>query len=178
MPTTLRQTEGIPASYPAAPSGLSAKAAALRPAVVWKRMEAFTAYRWGERTVSWFIEGPGEWWPPLLPTTITEVAAWHGEAWETLDPDVSPLGYWLVSTGPYKFSGTAGTSATPADTVLEAYRRLAEYLVAESPGAAPSVAISYGPMSVTTRRASAWLANAMNNSGAGDLLRPYRNPVP
>ncbi|MEO1318347.1 MAG: hypothetical protein AAFW01_17465, partial [Pseudomonadota bacterium] len=36
-------------------------------APLWQRIEYWTAYRWGLRSVTWVIEGPGEWVPRLRP---------------------------------------------------------------------------------------------------------------
>lgn len=174
MAVTIRQDEAMPASYPAAPQGLSAAAAAIEEAV-WQRIEAYVAYRWSERAVTWIVEGCGEWLPPLTPATITTVEIWRSEAWEAVTLNPSPFGYCLPG-GTYRFTGTVGVDeADVPGAVLEAFRRLAEYMAAK-PGKAGvmSESISAGSISISSRRATDWIAQAMSNSGAGDLLRPYR----
>lgn len=175
MAETIRQDEGVPAEYPDAPTNLSAAAAALDPAMIWQRIEAYIAHRWTPRDVSWVVEGCGEWHPPLTPVTVATLDIWRSEAWETVTLSPSPLGgYCLPGGGPYRISGTVGDGEVPA-AVLEAFRRLAEYMAAK-PGkaGASSESISSGSISLSTRRSPDWMAQAMSNSGAGDLLRPYR----
>jgi len=177
MATTIKQTEAAPAAYPLAPLGLSTAAAALARAVVWERIESYVAHRWAERDVEWVVEGPGEWHPRLAPATISTVEVWSAaDAWETATLAASPLGgYCLPCTGPYRFTATVGGDDVPA-TVNEAYKRLAEYL-APKRGAAGATSERISVEGISSRqvdRSAAWMANAMANSGAGDLLRPYR----
>jgi hypothetical protein len=175
MAITIQQTEGAPAAYPDAPDNLSTAAAALDPEMIWQRLEAYISHRWTARNVSWVVEGCGEWHPPLTPATIATVDVWRSEAWETVTLSPSPLGgYFLPGDGPYRFTGSVGAGEPPA-AVLEAFRRLAEYMAGKpgKPGA-KSERISSGSISLSTTRSPAWMAEAMANSGAGDLLRPYR----
>lgn len=177
MPVTLKQTEGAPSSYPAAPSGLSDAAAALAT-VAWQRIESYIAARYTSRSVAWIVEGCGEWCPPLSPATITTVEVWSraGE-WETVSLDPSPLGgFWLAASGPYRFTGTVGGGDVPA-SVNEAVRRLAEYL-AQDPGdggATSSRTDVTDIESVSLSRSASWMARALQNSGAADLLRGFRH---
>lgn len=177
MTTTIRQSEEIPASYPATPSGLSTAAAALEPAMVWHRLESWIAHRFSERAVVWTVEGLGCWEPPLTPATITKCEIWRGEAWEELTLPAAPLGgFVLGGCGPYRFTGTVGVANADVPAgVSEAYRRLAEYMAAKpgKPGAV-SESVSAGSVSISTRRSPSWIAQAMQNSGAADLLRSYR----
>ena len=178
MAALLRQTEAAPASYPATPGGLSAAAAALSAAAVWQRIEAYTVRRWTPRAVVWTVEGPGEWVPPLAPATVATVDVWTGTAWETAYPAASPLGgYDLACTGPYRVTGTVGGGTVPAG-VSEAFCRLAEYM-AEDRGRAGATSESHdvGPIKIAVTRNATWMARAMQASGAGDLLRPYREAV-
>ncbi|ORE94848.1 hypothetical protein [Aurantimonas sp. 22II-16-19i] len=175
MAETIEQAEAIPEGYPQAPAGLSTAAAALDPSMIWQRIEAYVAHRWSARDVVWIIEGPGGWKPPLTPATIASVEIWNGETWETVMLSPSPLGgYCLPGCGPYRFTGTAGGGDVPA-AVSEAFRRLAEYM-ASKPGKAGATTegITAGSISLTHRRSASWLAEAIQNSGAGDLLRTYR----
>lgn len=174
--TTIKQSEAIPSSYPAAPAGLSDAAAALNSSTIWQRIENYIAYRWTARAVSWVVEGPGEWVPPLAPATVSTVQIWDGGQWitETLTP--SPLGgYQLDAVGPYRFDASVGSGNAPA-AVLEAYRRLAEYLAAEAKidAGVTKTANVVGDLRIETERNVSWIARALINSGAADLLRPYR----
>lgn len=171
MTATIKQTEGVPASYPTI-SGYSGAELAR----VWQRIESYVAHRWTERDIEWIVEGPGHWHPPLTPATIATVDVWSSaDEWETADLSPSPYGgYWLPATGPYRFTGTAGGGTVPA-AVEEAFRRLAIYM-ASKPGkaGARSENIQAGSVTVSYDRSPAWLGDAMRNSGAADLLRTYR----
>jgi hypothetical protein len=177
MATTIKQHESTPAEYPDPPANLSAAAAALDPAIVWQRIESYTAHRFAARDVSWVVEGPGEWNPPLTPATIATIEIWSGaDNWEDVTANAAPLGgYWLPASGPYRFTGTVGDGSEPPAVVLEAFRRLAEYMAAKpgKPGAT-SERIGAGSINLSHSRSASWMAAAMQNSGAGDLLRPYR----
>lgn len=174
--TTLQQTESAPAAYPDAPTGLSTPAAALDPDMIWQRIENYIAHRFTEREVEWIVEGCGEWHPPLAPTAITTIEIWNGAAWAVETPAPSPTGYCLDS-GTYRFVGTVGDddAEVPA-AVQEAFRRLAEYLAADkgAPGATSERIEIPGVSTTEVSRSASWAARAMQNSGAGDLLRNYR----
>ena len=178
MTATLHMVEATPAAYPTPPSGLSTAAAALAPAALWARLEAWVTTRWTERTVVVTVEGPGEWTPPLTPWTLTSVEAWRDDDWHVETPRPGPLGgVMLPGSGPYRIMGTAGDDETPPAVVLEAYRRLAEYLADgfDAPAGATSYGVNVGgAMSENFRRSAAWQARALELSGAADLLRPYR----
>lgn len=175
MAITIKQNEAAPVAYPDAPAGLSTAAAALAT-VAWQRLEAYTAYRWTVRDVVWIVEGPGEWVPPLKPATVATVEIWADGSWSNITPDASPLGgFWLTGCGPYRFTGTVGGVDVPA-AVNEAVRRLAEYLSAD-PGEAGATSERIDVQDIESRqvdRSASWMARAMQNSGAGDLLRSYR----
>jgi hypothetical protein len=172
--TTIKQTESAPASYPAKPIGLSAAAAALDAAMIWQRIEGYTAHRYTPRAIVWVVEGCGSWTPPLMPATIETFEQWIGGAWEEAVLSASPLGgYCLPSRAMYRFSGSVGGGAVPA-IVSEAYRRLAEYLASATSAAHPGVRQSaIEGIGSHTYDATA-VARAMERSGAGDLLRTYR----
>lgn len=179
MATTINQDETAPASYPTVTTtGWSTAAAALDQDMIWQRIEPYIAWRWTARDVTWVVEGPGNWHPPLTPATISTVEVWSERAnvWETATLDASPLGgYYLPCTGPYRFTGSVGSGTVPA-AVTEAFRRLAEYIAAKpgKPGAS-SESITAGSISLSHRRSESWVALAMQNSGAADLLRKYRH---
>lgn len=175
--TTIKQTEAAPEAYPDAPDGLSTAAAALDPIMVWQRIEAYTAWRWTERAVTWVIEGCGEWIAPLAPATITAIDEWRSDAWSSFAADASPIGGRNFPGGTFRVTATVGDDdADVPAAVLEAFRRLAEYMAAD-PGIAGATSESISIPDVMAKeigRAPAWMARAIQNSGAGDLLRPYR----
>ena len=176
MAATIQINEAASLTYPATPSPLSAAAAALGPATIWQRIESYIVWRWTSRAVNWVVEGPGEWHPTLAPATISIVEVWSAaDVWETATLNASPLGgYWLPCTGPYRFIGTVGAGDCP-EAVKLAFIRLAEYM-ANKPGkpGATSESITAGSISIAHSRSASWIASAMANSGAGDLLRSYR----
>lgn len=173
MAITLKQDEAVP-TYPATPTGLSVAAAAINAAVIWTRIEAYVSARWTARAVVWTVEGPGEWVPILTPATITLTEKWTGTAWAADTPPASPLGGYALADATFRLTGTVGGGTVP-EAVKEAFRRLAEYL-AEDPKTRGTNRESYsvGPINIDFRRDPAWLGAAMINSGAADLLRPYR----
>ncbi|QCO57633.1 hypothetical protein EOK75_18215 (plasmid) [Pseudorhodobacter turbinis] len=180
MAVTLKQVETV-ATYPDAPTGLSTEAAALDPVFIWQRIEAYVCHRFTARAVVWTVEGPGDWEPPLIPATVNAAQVWAGEAWSTVELSPAPDGFRLVSDGPYRITATVGGGTVPA-AMSEAFRRLAEYV---SDGIKPSMhkgrsgasSVNFsigGDLSGSFSRNPAWMARAMINSGAADLLRPYR----
>lgn len=177
MAATLKQTEAIPVAFPATPSGLSAAAQALSAAAIWARIEAYVTTRWSSRAVVWTVEGPGEWVPILTPATIATVEKWTGTAWETFAPDPSPLGGYQLACATHRFTGTVGAGPVP-EAANEAFRRLAEYLASTDDAPAGVSDFTWtlggGAMSENFSRAPTWIARAIINSGAADLLRPYR----
>jgi hypothetical protein len=175
MAVTLKQTESVPEAYPEI-DGLSEAATAILPAV-WRRIEAYAAFRTTERDVSWIVEGCGEWMPPLTPAMIATVEIWQADAWTAVTLPPSPLGgYVLPGVGPYRFTGTAGDDdADVPPLLLEAVRRTVEYLAAKpgKPGVR-SESVTAGTVSLSTTRSPTAMAEALQNSGAADLLRTYR----
>jgi hypothetical protein len=173
MAVTISEEEDIPGSYPAAPSGLSAEAAALAAAMIWSRIEAYTGWRYSARGVKWIIEGPGEWLAPLKPATALTTYVWSNEAWEAMTLPASPRGgYDLPGCGPYKILATVGAASTTPEIVKEAYRRLAEFYA--SAETAPGLRQENVDAIGSTEYDLTALASAMVKSGAGDLLRQFR----
>ncbi len=173
--TTIKQTEGTPAEYPPAPPDLSTEAAALDSNAIWQRIESYIAWRFTSRSIEWTVEGCGAWEPPLTPATIDTVEIWRGNAWEAVTLNPSPLGGYCLTGGTFRFTGTVG-AGTPPEVVEEAFRRLAEYMAASAKGTPGTSfeSVTAGSVTVAKRRAESFAARAMSNSGAGDLLRPYR----
>lgn len=181
MATTIKEEESAPASYPTMPAEVSEEADALGSASIWQRIEAYTALRFTARAVVWFVEGCGEWVPPLRPATVTATEVWEGDAWVAFTPTPGPLGgYVFKGHGPYRITANDGGGTVPA-VVEEAFIRLAEYFadVREASATRGTAGVSksdftIGQLSESWTRSQAWAAKAMELSGAGDLLRPYR----
>ena len=150
-----------------------------RPAL-WRRLEDWMSHRWGVRTVTWRLRGPGLWEPRLTPASVTVIDTWDADASEwrpaTLQPD--PMGYAL-DPFTYRVTADVGEDSDPPPTVKEAYRRLAEYVAEAETVARGASAVSErtGDLSVSTRRPTNWMAMALQNSGAADLLRRYRRVI-
>jgi len=172
MATTIKEDEAIPASYPDRPWGLSDKAAALDSAFIWARIESYVRFRYTARAVAWIVEGPGQWAPPLSPATVSATEIWNGAAWGAVTLSPSPLGgYELPGCGTYKITTSVGGGPVTA-TASEAYKRLAEYFAATM--ASPGIRQNSTDGLETIEYDASATARAMERSGAGDLLRPYR----
>ncbi|MBY6119821.1 hypothetical protein KUV64_11840 [Mameliella alba] len=173
----LAKSEAMPEAYPDPPAGLSTAAAALSEAMLWQRIEAYIAHRWTPREVTWTVSGSGDWAPFLTPATITASEIWLDHAWSTVTLNASPLGGYELEDATYRFTATVGdvSPSMSPEVVLEAYRRLAEYSAetARRHGSS-SWEIEIGALRERVDRAPAWMAKALQNSGAADLLRPYR----
>ena len=170
--TTTSVTEAVDVDYPEVEVPTAAEP--FLPAA-WARIEAYTAFRTSARAVEFIVEGSGTWSAPLRPFALGTAQKWNGTAWETVTVAPSPYGYCLDS-GTYKINGTAGDDdADVPPLIIEAMRRLAEYLAAE-PGKAgvSSDTVTAGSVTISTTRSASWMAKAIDNSGAGDLLRTYR----
>lgn len=179
MPEIAEFIEGTPTIWPAAPEGLSDAAAAIPPAAIWSRLEHWAKVRWAARPVEWVVWGSGCWKPPLADTEIETVEIWDGFAWATPDddraPQPAPVGHLFPCRGPYRLTGTVGAGEAPA-VAVEAYRRLAEYLAASdpAPGSSRYSLVVGDAVTENTTRGPDWIAMAIFNSGAADLLRPLR----
>ena len=91
-------------------------------------------------------------------------------------PAASPWGgYDLPGDGPYRITADVGGGDVPA-AVSEAFRRLAEYLTdATDRAGVSSYSVNMGgAIEESYQRNPAWVARAMELSGAADLLRPYK----
>jgi hypothetical protein len=166
--------EATPAAWPALPDGLSTAAAALAPGLVWGRIEAWVAHRWSEREVVWIVDGPGCFAATLTPATVTTTEVWDSPSWSPVELVAGPRGLILPASGPDRITADVGAGPVP-DVVLEAYRRLAEYFATphDHPGVS-RMTVEAASVNISRDRSPAWLARAMDYSGAGDLLRPYR----
>lgn len=181
MAITILQTEAIPASYPPAPVPLSTEAALIETGLVWQRIEAYISRRFTTRQVVWIVEGTGEWVPPLSPATVTATEVWIGSSYEAVSLSASPTGgYTLTAFGPYRFTANVGGGTVP-QAINEAYRRLAEYfadvrgaMTQRGTAGVGQNSFTIGELSESQTRAQSWAGRAMELSGAGDLLRPWR----
>lgn len=177
MTDLLQEAEATPASYSATPSGLSIPAAALDAEMIWERIEAYTRTRYTPREVVWTVEGgEGEsWTPPLSPVASYTAEKWESGAWVSTTLPDGPVGLCLPSDGVFKVTAQVG-AGNPPTAVSEAFRRLAEYMADDTDRAGVS---SYsvnmgGAIQESYQRSAAFAARALQNSGAADLLRPYR----
>ncbi|MEY8838321.1 hypothetical protein AB9K41_04680 [Cribrihabitans sp. XS_ASV171] len=172
----LDQSEGVPASYPTV-SGLSTAAAALDQDMLWQRLESYIAHRWTAREVVWVLTGAedDEWRVPLAPLVSQTAEKWEGGAWVSTTIAAGPVGLCLPSDGTFRITGQVGGGDLPA-AVSEAFRRLAEYSVEteENAGVSEYSVSLGGAIQTSYSRNPAFMARALINSGAADLLRPYR----
>lgn len=174
MGVTIKQIEAKPATYPAIdcpPEVIrgAPDAVELNLNHVWERIEAYIAYRWTTRLVTWHVEGPGAWQPPLAPAVINTVEIWDAGGWaETVEYGPSPCGgLFFPGAGPYRVIAVVGANAgaLPA-SVMEAARRMLAYTASELP--------RFLRLSRANGAVSFWQGQALQASGAADLLRPYR----
>lgn len=178
MVQVLQRLEAAPEAFPAVPDGLSTAAAALNSDAIWQRIEGYVAHRWSEREVVWVVEGPGEFRMDLTPAVVSNYQIWRGSSYGSITLYPGPLdGLDLTEDGPYRITADVGAGPVPADA-QEAFRRVAEYFAAEAgrrPGASShAFTLGDGGLSESYERSPNWLARALINSGAGDLLRRYR----
>lgn len=169
----LAQSEAVPANHPGIPTGLSHAALSMSPSSIWARIEAYTCTRYTARAVAWTIEGRAgdEFTPPLGPLVSYSAERWWDAEWTAVDLLPGPLGLCLPSDGTFRITGQIGAGPVPAP-VMEAFRRLAEYSAEIGSPADGFTAAEDGEASF--ERAATWAARAIQNSGAADLLRPYR----
>lgn len=173
----LKQSEAVPAAYPTPPSGLSPEAAALDEDMIWGRIESYTGWRFTPREVVWTFKGDGgdEFEAPLTPVVSREFEVWRETVWLEVPMLDGPLGLVVPFGGTYRVTAQVGAGSPPV-AFLEAFYRLAEYWAdTDDRAGASEYGVNMGDsIEENYRRNPAWLARAMQNSGAGDLLRPYR----
>lgn len=170
MIEVIAQFETPPESYPAV-TGLTGD----ELATVWQRIEHYTAHRFSARTVVWIVEScGGEWTPPLRPVSALTARLWTGDGYAVVTLATAPGG-WKLPAGRYEIEATVGAGPVPA-SVATAAKRLAEYLAEPSalPAGLRSYSANVGQVSETVSGDPARAARALQNSGAADLLRPYR----
>lgn len=166
MMMTVKQIEAPPALYPAV-DGASGETLA----AAWQRVEHHIAWRFSPREVIWrVLSDGGEWQPPLAPVTAITVQVGTDAPYE---PESGPMGGWMLPCGTVKVSATVGKFPAPW-AVLTAVRRLAAYLAAGDKLPAGVTRFSSGSFNAAVRWDQISPALAIVNSGAADLLRPYR----
>lgn len=169
---TLSAVEAEPEAWPAV-SGLSDEAQDLDAGPIWRRLEVWAGARFAVRMVTYEVEGPGTWAIPLVPATLVD-AERYASGWQSvqLEPHPDRPAYRL-GDGLYRIVAEAGAAPPPA--AVEAFRRLAEYLV-QSEAVPGATSVSHGLDGATeaVQRPAAWVARAIHYSGAADVLRPIR----
>ncbi len=178
MIDVLDQSESAPASYPSV-AGLSDKADALDQDMLWQRIESYIAHRWRVREGVWGLTGEedDERRLPLTPLISHEAKKWESGAWVSTTIAAGPVGLCLPSDGTFRVTAQIGGAGTVPAAVLEAFRRLAEYSTeTEGHGGVSeySVSLGSGAIQKSYSRDPAFMARAFINSGAANLLRPYR----
>lgn len=165
------QSEAPPATYPAV-IGVSGDALD----TAWQRIEHYVSWRFSARLVVWRVDSSGgEWSPPLRPVSGDLAAGvWNGAGFVPVTLAPAPGGF-RIPPGRYEITAVVGAGPVPV-CVEMAVKRLADYLAAKSalPAGLRSYSVSAGEVSVTASGDPATLARALQNSGAADLLRPYR----
>lgn len=165
MADTISQVEAIPAAYPTADHD-----------ALWQRIEAYVAHRWTERSVVWIVDGPGHWRAPLTPVSGLSAEIWKNGAYEAVTLEASPMGGVVLPRGTYRITATVGADNAVPAIAMRAFERLRDYIEAEPVGVpgASSYSINLGQISENYRRNPAYIARALEMSGAADLLRQYR----
>lgn len=168
----IHQAEGQPVAWPVV-VGVSDD---LLP-TVWQRVEHYISRRFAPRPCVWTLTtSGGEWKPPLGPVATGGItwSVWRHGDWEPATVARGPYGFCLPC-GTVMLECTVGAAPVPA-AVAEAVRRLAAYMGAEDdmPAGARSYSANVGQLSESITRDPAHMARALQNSGAADLLRPYR----
>ena len=161
-----RQDEGPPSTYPGI-DGIEPDKAV----IAWQRIEHYIAYRYSPRAVVWSVQANGcEWIAPLAPvvslTAQTDEIAAH-------IPDAGQRGGWMLPEGLVTVSATVGGGPAP-EAVLEAVRRYASYIASIDKIPVGVTRVDSGELSLSYRAERIDPARALQNSGAADLLRPYR----
>jgi len=145
-------------------------------AFVQSRIESYIRHRWGERAFEAIVEGPGEWTPPLMPVTVSAIEQWIDESWTAVTAQRTPLGY-LFGAGSFRVTGTAGNEEAVPPAVAEAARRLHAYYVKadeiqQDVAGGTLSEFKIGPLEKRVEVSPSFIARALQNSGAADLLRP------
>ncbi|UOM34859.1 hypothetical protein [Acuticoccus sp. I52.16.1] len=163
---TISEDEAIPATYPTTDGTDWA----------WQRIEHYVAHRWTTRDVVWVVEGPGEWVPRLCPATVETVEEWDGSTYNTVSVSTGRLGGLILPRcGTWRITCEVGGGTVP-DAVMQAHSRLVAYLADQEDraGVTRYDADLGGAIRESYDRPAAWVAKALQYSGAADLLRPYR----
>ena len=102
------------------------------------------------------------------------IEIWNGTAWEAATPGKGPLDGYELEDSKYRFIIDIGGGSVP-EAVKEAYKRLSSYMAETGRKAGvSSYSADLGVLKIAYTQSPSWMAKAMQNSGAADLLRPYR----
>ena len=180
MVDLLKEEEATPVSYPNVTLYLRDTDPSMHPFEnrpnevttdhIWQRIEAYTSVRYSAREVIWTIEGEeGDTWAfPLAPVNSFTAEKWGNDAWVSVTLPEAPLGRCLPSDGTFRITAQVG-GGTPPEAVQEAIRRMHDYsisIVMNEPLTQPDERF---PTPLPT-----YAARAIQLSGAGDLLRPFK----
>lgn len=150
---------------------------------LWERIESYTARRWSVRQCIWTVQGAGDWRPHLLPAANFVVSYFDDttKTWTAAVAEETALGFYLPRSAVYKIVADVGANAGEVPSgVVEAYKRLSQYagerFQEQTPAGSSDYSLNLGDgVDESITRAPNWIARAMQNSGAGDLLRSYRS---
>ncbi|RNI20615.1 hypothetical protein [Paracoccus pantotrophus] len=162
-PEILEITEARPDSYPVA-EGV--------PEWIWQRIEAYCSQRWTPRTAMWVVCGDGCFRPTLTPAVITKVEEYERG---TMVWQERPITNEARDVPLTRFTATVGADNPVPAVVIEAAKLLAEY-IADTANRAGLRSMGSGELQLTYTRDRRAMAQAIQLSGAADLLRPYRRP--
>ncbi|WP_420343520.1 hypothetical protein [Paenirhodobacter sp.] len=181
-----------PETYPEVPrSALLMNDARGIPDWIWERIEAYCNWRWTPREAQIESDGGSGWFIlPVRPFRVTKIEWFDPHAdggyglWmESLPPSTPQRGWKMYSPFSHcRITGIVGENNPAPPAVIQAAVRLHAYL-GHTPESFPMWATGRthttgGGSSSTSnesfQRPANYIAKAMQNSGAADLLRPYR----
>ena len=180
MTKTLPIDEGRPEAWPAIVTTPWVPGNGFDPEAVWLRIECWIAYRWGERPCTFVVEGGcGSWRPPLVPFAVETIETWtaaHGRR----SRSAAPARRRRASARRWPI-GSAARSARPTRRPRACSRLLVAWPITP-PIRKHILARRFADQqtdrdgaSIAIDRAPNWTARVLANSGAADLLRPYRD---
>lgn len=179
--TVMEQVELTDPAYPDAPAGLSDAAAAISKQVIWDRLEQFTNYKIGERSIRYRVlvcQKQPYWIPAERPFVVTRIQTIDAITEDYVDKTVTPREDGAVRLDGLSLVTVTVGSTTAPPLFQEAYKRLAEYWATPKIGPEGSTrySLSIGPdISESVSTVATHTARGMIYSGAADLLRKYRN---
>ena len=192
------EAEFPPLAYPDVPHAALALPDYGKPAAwVWQRIEKYCNWRWTPREVQIEVDGCGWISLPVRPLRVTKLEyfdemvsyRWSETSWTEFTPASAARQRGGKIYSPFnhtRITGIAGEDNPAPEAVIHAAVRLHTYLAHGSEGF-PLWATSRSHTAETNdgegvssnrnesfQRPANYIAKAMQNSGAADLLRPYR----